>query len=149
MRMNNENKEKEFRFSDFLGISVFILIGIIFIVSIIWGFAFLLKEYSVWSNSMDGKAELSKADWNRQIAVREAEAKKDAATLLADAEVEKAKGVAKANKIIGDSLKNNEGYLRYLWIDGLEKTNNRIIYVPTETNLPILEATRNINDKTD
>jgi len=49
--------------------------------------------------------------------------------------------VAKANKIIGDSLKDNESYLRYLWINGLsEKDNNTVIYVPTEANLPILEA---------
>ena len=68
-------------------------------------------------------------------------AKKESAQLLADAEVTRAEGVAKANKIIGDSLKGNESYLRYLWINGLsEKDNNTVIYVPTEANLPILEA---------
>lgn len=69
-------------------------------------------------------------------------AKMDAATLLAGAEVERAKGVAKANQIIGDSLKNNEDYLRYLFVNNLEHTSNQVIYVPTEANLPILEATR-------
>ena len=43
----------------------------------------------------------------------------DSAKLLADAEVERAKGVAQANAIIGDSLKNNEEYLRYLYINGI------------------------------
>lgn len=65
-------------------------------------------------------------------------AKKDA-----EIEVAKAEGVAKANQIIGDSLKSNESYLKYLWIRGLKETKNQVIYVPTETGLPLLEATRN------
>ena len=55
----------------------------------------------------------------------------------------KAEGVAKANQIIGDSLKSNDSYLKYLWIRGLKDTKNQVIYVPTETGLPILEASRN------
>lgn len=62
--------------------------------------------------------------------------------MLAAAEVERAKGVAEANRIIGESLKNNEGYLRYLWIQGLQDGSSEVIYVPTEASLPILEATR-------
>ena len=54
----------------------------------------------------------------------------------------RAKGVAQANQIIGESLKNNESYLRYLWIT--EVANNQkgatVVYVPTEANMPILEA---------
>lgn len=64
-------------------------------------------------------------------------AKKDA-----EIEVAKAEGVAKSNQIIGDSLKSNESYLRYLWIRGLKETSNQVIYVPTEAGLPILEASR-------
>ncbi|MGD9276296.1 MAG: hypothetical protein PVJ67_03935 [Candidatus Pacearchaeota archaeon] len=45
-------------------------------------------------------------------------------------------------RIIGTSLQNNEAYLRYLWIDNLQNEHNQVIYVPTETNLPILEASR-------
>lgn len=67
-------------------------------------------------------------------------ASQEAAQHLAQAEIERAKGVAEANKIIGDSLKGNEAYLRYLWIHSLENTQNSVIYVPTEANLPILEA---------
>lgn len=71
------------------------------------------QHYNVWSSGMDGKAE-----------------------------VERAKGIAAANKIIGDSLKDNDAYLRYLWINNLEGGKKQIIYVPTESGLPILEATR-------
>lgn len=74
------------------------------------------------------------------MAIKEAEAKKQAASSLADAEVIRAEGVARSNKIIGDSLRENEAYLRYLWIDTLAKDDKQIIYVPTEAGLPILEA---------
>lgn len=96
--------------------------------------------YNVWQQNLAGKAALARATQDRQISVQEALAKKEAAINLADAEVERAKGVAKANQIIGDSLRNNEEYLRYLWIDGLQQNKSQVIYVPTEANLPILEA---------
>lgn len=98
--------------------------------------------YNVWEQGMAGKAALMKATQDRQIAVQEAEAKKESAGSLAEAEVIRAGGVAQANKIIGDSLKNNEAYLRYLWVDGLQQTKNQVIYVPTEANMPVMEATR-------
>lgn len=99
-------------------------------------------KYEVWQKELAGKAQLKEAEWNRQIAIKEAEAKREAATALAQAEVERSKGVAEANRIIGESLKANEQYLRYLWIQGLQDGSSEVIYVPTEANLPILEATR-------
>ena len=114
----------------------FVIIG--FVVLGMWG----CPKYSVWQQEMSGKADLAKAEWNRQIAVREAEAKKESAKYNADAEIIRAGGVAEANKIIGSSLKGNESYLRYLWIQGLQDGSSEIIYIPTEANLPILEATR-------
>ena len=104
---------------------------------------FIGPKYRVWSSGMAGEAELNQAQYNRQIAVREAQAKKESAKLLAEAEVERAKGVAEANKIIGASLQNNQAYLRYLYIDKLANGENReVIYIPTEAGLPILEANR-------
>jgi regulator of protease activity HflC (stomatin/prohibitin superfamily) len=81
---------------------------------------------------------------NRKIQIQEAEAKMESSKLWAQAEVIRAEGVAKANKIIGDSLHNNEAYLRYLWIVDVAGANvgKTIVYIPTETNLPILEANR-------
>lgn len=105
----------------------------------LWG----CPQYNVWQQSMAGKAELASADYTRQVAVVEAQAKLDSAAKLADAEVARARGVAQANQIIGDSLRGNEAYLRYLWINNLEgKGDKQVIYVPTETGLPILEAGR-------
>lgn len=97
-------------------------------------------QYSVYSKRMDGEAELAQANYSKQVSVQTALAKKDAATFEAQAEVIRAGGVAQANKIIGDSLKNNEAYLRYLFVNNLEHTQNQVIYIPTEAGLPILEA---------
>ncbi len=101
----------------------------------------MYPPYYAWQQEWEGKAELAKADYSKQVAVQEAKAKEEAAQYLANAEIARAKGVAKANEIIGSSLKDNEGYLRWLYIEGLkEKTGTEIIYVPTEAGLPILEA---------
>lgn len=102
----------------------------------------LMPRYSVWSSHMEGEATLAKATADRQVTIQDALSKKAAAVYLAAAEKERAKGVAAANEIIGNSLKDNESYLRYLWIDSLDKTKGQVIYVPTEGNLPILEANR-------
>ena len=125
---------------------VCIVIAIFICIVIGFGIGGIYSKFNLWSSSLSGQAELRKADWNRQIAVREAQAKKDSSILLAEAEVERAKGVAKANKIIGDSLKGNEEYLRYLWIDSLQQTKDQIIYVPTEAGLPILESGRHVKN---
>ena len=101
-----------------------------------------MPMYNVYHQKMEGEAELAKANFSKQVMVQEAQAKMDSAPMLANAEVERAKGVAKANQIIGDSLKNNEDYLRYLFVNNLEHTQNQVIYVPTEANLPILESRR-------
>ncbi len=81
---------------------------------------------------------------DRQIRVQEAEAFRDSAVYLAEAEVLRAEGVYEANIIIADGLGGPEGYLRYLFIQALENNDQDLIYVPTEANLPILEATRTI-----
>lgn len=125
-------------------IFIFGCAAMIFLCALYFGLGAISSVYNVWSSGLAGEAQLKQAEWNRQITVREAQAKKDSAILLAQAEVERARGVAQANKIIGDSLNNNEAYLRYLWIENLQNEKNQVIYVPTETNLPILEATRKI-----
>ena len=117
-------------------------IGVLFLAGVIalgmWG----LPKYKVYKLRLTGEAHLRQAEWDRKIAIQEANAKMESAKLLASAEVERAKGVAKANEIIGQSLKDNEAYLRYLWIQGIHEGDNEVIYVPTEANLPILEAAR-------
>jgi len=124
--------------------TIFGIVVIIFLIIvsaiIIGGTMAIVPRYNLWSKELSGQADLKEAEWSKKIIIEEARAEADSAVLRASAEVERAKGVAEANKIIGDSLKNNEGYLRYLWIIGLQDGNSEVIYVPTEANLPILEA---------
>ncbi len=51
-----------------------IILGIVFIVG---------PQYNVWQQSLAGKAELQKAEFTRQVAVLEAQAKKDSACPVA------------------------------------------------------------------
>lgn len=121
----------------------FYVAGVILLIGIIVGTLYGYPRYKVYQQTLAGEAELARATQNRQIRIQEAKAKLEAASLDAQAEIERAKGVAEANKIIGDSLKGNEAYLRYLWIQGLQEGSTpQVIYVPTEAGLPILEAGR-------
>lgn len=121
----------------FATVMLIIIIG----VGAMWG----CPNYNVWQQSLEGQAELARAQQSRQIAISEAQAKEESAKHLANAEVTRAEGVAKANAIIGQSLKDNEAYLRWLYIEGLkENQHDQIIYIPTEAGLPILEAGRRV-----
>lgn len=121
----------------FLGISFLGVSTLGLILFGMWG----CPQYAVYEQRLSGEAELAKATYNRQVKVREAEAVFESAKSLANAEIERARGVAEANKIIGTSLKNNNEYLKWLYIEGLKDRDNlTTIYVPTEAGLPILEA---------
>jgi regulator of protease activity HflC (stomatin/prohibitin superfamily) len=124
---------------------VFVGFGLILLVLLVGGGMWGCPQYYVYERRLAGQAELSQAEANRRIKTLEAEASLESSRHLAAAEVERAKGVAEANRIIGASLHDNEEYLRYLWIHNLETaqaTGTQVIYVPTEANLPILEAAR-------
>jgi regulator of protease activity HflC (stomatin/prohibitin superfamily) len=124
------------------------VIGTVFLLILIAGSMYGCPQYNVYSARLDGEAQLARADQSREVQVRDAKAKLDSAKYHALAEVERAKGVAEANKIIGSSLHDNEGYLRYLYINklGENAAHGQIIYIPTEAGLPILESGR-INAK--
>lgn len=102
----------------------------------------LYPPYKIYSQRIDGEAELAQAQYSKQVQVQDAEGKLASAKLLAQAAVEQAKGIAAANKIIQDGLGGPSGYLAYLQIEALKDTQNRVVYVPTEANLPITEASR-------
>ena len=119
--------------------AVTVAVILLFIILLgMWG----CPKYQVYDKTLKGESELREAEWNRQIQIQEANAHKESAQSLAEAEVIRARGVAEANQIIGNSLKENEAYLRYLWIQGLQDGSSEVIYIPTEANLPIMEATR-------
>jgi hypothetical protein len=61
----------------------------------------------------------------------------ESAALLAQADTIRAHGIAHSNEIIGHSLRENQEYLQWLFIDNLEKNQNSVYYIPTERGLPI------------
>jgi predicted negative regulator of RcsB-dependent stress response len=111
-----------------------IILFIIFVVAIIM---YIVPIYGVWSSKMSGEAKLAKAKYAEYTAKVRARAKKEAATYLAQAEVERAVGIAKSIKIVGDALNKNPGYLDYKWLQNLKNTKNQVIYVPERNNNPL------------
>lgn len=103
------------------------------ITLIMWG----CPQYSVYSATKEGEAVLAHAQSSREVAVAEAKAKMESASLLAAADTIRAHGVARSNLIIGKSLQNNREYLDWLWIDNIEKNPNAVYYIPTENKVPI------------
>lgn len=111
-----------------------VLTVVILIALLMWG----CPRYNVWQQEMTGKAEFAKAEQNRQIKIEEAKANLEAEKLNAQAEVERAKGAAEAIAIENGALTTT--YIQYLWVRQQNNAANKVIYIPTEANLPILEA---------
>ena len=115
--------------------------GIVAIVVFTIGMAFIRPWYNVWSQEMEGKAEFAKAEQNRKIKIEEARANLEAEKLNAQAEIERAKGAAEAIKIENGSI--TPTYIQYLWVrQQSDLSDKTVIYIPTESNLPLLESTR-------
>ena len=117
------------------------IIGAIGVVLLIL-FMLCWPQYRVYQQRLAGEAALAEAQSSRQVTILEARAKKESAISLAEAEVIRAEGAAKANAILQNSLGGPEGYLRYLQIQALEDSKASIIYVPTEAGLPMTESRR-------
>ena len=114
-----------------------VIAAIVFVVTL----AFAIPKYNVWKQEMKGKAEFAQAEQNRRIKIEEAKANLEAEKLNAQAEIERAKGAAEAISIENGSL--TPTYIQYLWVRQQNtSTNNKIIYIPTEAGLPVLEAGR-------
>ncbi|MBP3254179.1 MAG: hypothetical protein J6M30_06705 [Bacteroidales bacterium] len=116
--------------------------GIIGLIVITLAAMIGLPKYNVWKQEMKGKAEFAQAEQNRRIKIEEAKANLEAEKLNAQAEIERAKGAAEAIRIENGSI--TPTYIQYLWVRQQNLAENKVIYIPTETCLPILEAK---NDK--
>lgn len=114
-------------------------LGILLVLFIIVAGMIGCPTYRVYQQKKAGEAKLAEAQSSRQIAIAEANARKESASMLAQADTIRAHGIARSNQIIGQSL--TPAYLHWFWIDNIDKSNN-VIYVPTEANLPIMEAGR-------
>ena len=122
--------------------NVLYLVMSIIIVAVIAFLAWVIPTYMVWSSEMTGRAELARAEWNRQIIIEEANARLEAERLNAQAEIIRAEGMAEAMRIEGGQYLT-ETYIRYLWAKAMMNHSElKIIYIPTEAGLPILEVGR-------
>lgn len=122
-----------------LGIFILIIIAVVVMM-------FGLPTYNVWQQEMAGKAEMAKAEQNRRILVEEAKARLEAEKLNAQAEIERAKGMAEAMSIENGTL--NSVYNQYLFIRTLEKLADKgnlpqIIYMPSEGLVPVMDVSQN------
>lgn len=108
------------------------------------------REVRMKDAEANGKAQLLEAESAKKVQIEDArglseaselqaKAKVNIAKAEAQAEIERAKGVAEANRIIGESLKGNSEYLRYLQIDAIRNSKGEKVYIPTEAGLPIIE----------
>jgi len=113
------------------GISTFLILCIALGM---WG----CPKYNVWTAELSGKAEFKKAEQNRLIQIEEAKANLESEKLNAKSEVERAKGMAEAIEIENGKL--TPMYIKYLWVRNIDKMDGEKIYIPTESNVPILEA---------
>jgi regulator of protease activity HflC (stomatin/prohibitin superfamily) len=108
--------------------------GTVFVGVLFFGSSALYKVYNVWAMEQEGKAILMKAEQTRQIQIAQAMAEKDSAVLRAE-----------AIAIIGKAAKEYPEYRQQEYIGAFaealkEGKMQQIIYVPTEANIPILEA---------
>lgn len=98
--------------------------------------------YNVYSQYQTGRAELARAESNRQIAILESKAKLESAEFLKQSRIIEAQSIAESNRIIGASLKNNPEYLTFLQIqniqEGAEKGNKIYFVAPNQAGLPVL-----------
>lgn len=85
---------------------------------------------------------MAEAQYEQRIQVAQAEGRLLAANKNKDAAIIEAEAVAAQINVIGEGLTKHDLYLRWQWIKMMEDRDGETIYVPTEANLPILEATR-------
>lgn len=112
-------------------------IGVIVLFALIALFMWGCPQYNVWRAEMNGKAELSNAEYAKQVMVQEANANLEAEKLNAEAEVVRAQGAADARNVEGLGMTSEE-YIQYLWVKKLSLAESSVIYLPSEGGLPLL-----------
>ena len=111
------------------------ILVIVVIVAVVIGAAmFLMPKYRVYSQELRGQAALAEARSSKQVQVEQARG-----------ELESSKLRAEAIKIIGTAAQEYPEYRNQEFIGAFgealrEGQIEQIIYVPTEANIPILEA---------
>lgn len=99
-------------------------------------FIFIKPVIRVWQQEQEGKAILARANQERQILVTQATAEKEAA-------LERAEAI----RIVGEAAQKYPEYRQQEFMGAFAEaiksdSIQKIIYVPTEANIPITESRR-------
>lgn len=89
-----------------------------------------------WRRDIEGRAKLAEAVNASKVKTERARADVESAKLNAKAEIARAKGTAEAVRIENGTI--TPSYVNYLYVKNLAKA--RVIYVPTEAGIPVMEA---------
>lgn len=114
----------------------FIVGGVVCVGAIVAFSFWFFPTYGVWQAGLSGKAALMRAEQEKQIQIEQAKA-----------ELESAKLRAEAIAIVGEASKKFPEYRTQEFIGAFGEAIRsgeieQIIYVPTEANIPIVEAGR-------
>ncbi|WP_180108992.1 MULTISPECIES: hypothetical protein [unclassified Acinetobacter] len=115
-------------------LGIFVVLFFLLVVLLLLMFAW--PHYKVWKQGMDGQAALAEAEQSKMIQVQ-----------VAKAELESAKLRAQAIKLVGQAAKEYPEYRKQEFIGAFGEALRdgriqQIIYVPTEANIPIVEASQ-------
>ena len=126
--MNELLKQKGY--AEFVALIVVLAICVVVIGSIMFAY----PKYRLYSQELRGKANLLEAKQSKMIQVEQARAELESADLR-----------AKAIVIMGKAAEDYPSYRQQEFVGAFgealrEGKINQIIYVPTEGNIPILEA---------
>jgi hypothetical protein len=110
--------------------------GVVFILLLVLT-SYATKE---WRSEIAGKAMLAQAKNSKMVMIEEAKAEFESAKYKKEADIIRAQGISEANTIINGSL--TDKYIRWLFVENLKQTKNQVIYLPTESGLPVLESNR-------
>ena len=125
--------------AELFGLGFLILIVLLTVAVFMGSFPY----YKVWKQEMNGKAALAEARQSKMIQVEQARAELDSAKLRAG-----------AIKTIGEAAQAYPEYRQQEFVGAFgealrEGKINQIIYVPTEANVPVLEAGKRTTPEAD
>lgn len=121
----------------------FLVVGGVLAIIVVW--MVVMPRYRVWSKDMWGRAALAEAVHTKRIRIESARGEMEAAKLIAQGELDASRLRVQAIAIMGKAAKEYPEYRaqEYLKSMGEALSNGdvqKVIYVPTEAQLPILEA---------
>ena len=116
------------------GEAALIIVTVIAVVAVLGLLFFGLPMWNVWRSGLSGEADLMRAEQTKKIMIETARAEKESAKLRAE-----------AIEIMGAAAKNYPEYRNQEFIQAFgealrEGKINQVIYVPTEANIPVMEA---------